>query len=141
MRKNTPCFRTTKSCNSKSFNPIFTKKYTDHLTIIRNNYYKFHEIWISCFQVTSAWQTDGQTDRPIAKNVVYKNRQKHKFLNWPIHCKNITSTRLMCSLDIIKLKITSVAFSKYIIWLEKNNVAFSKYIKRLGTNINSVVYS
>ena len=56
----------TKCRNSKSLNLIFTKKYTDHLTIIRNNYIKFHEIWISLSQVTVqhvyAGQTDGQTD-------------------------------------------------------------------------------
>ena len=40
------------------------KKYTDRLTTIRNNYVKFHEIWISGSQVTvlKDRQTDGQTN-------------------------------------------------------------------------------
>ena len=64
-KKHTPVL-VTKCRNSKSFNLIFTKKYTDHLTIMRNNYLKFHEIWISRSQVTVrhvyAGQTDGRTD-------------------------------------------------------------------------------
>ena len=52
-----------KSRNSKSLNPIFTKKYTDRLTIIRHIYLKFHEIWISGFQVTVRHVDARQTDK------------------------------------------------------------------------------
>ena len=67
--------------NSKRFNLIFTKKYTDHLTIIRNNFIKFHEIWISRSQVTVrhvyAGQTDGRTDGH--RTFVYHNTSRQNF--------------------------------------------------------------
>ena len=50
-KKHTPVL-VTKSCNSRSFNFIFTKKYTDHMTIIRNNFIKFQDIWMIHSQVT-----------------------------------------------------------------------------------------
>ena len=87
-KKHTPVL-VTKCRNSKSLNLIFTKKYTDHLTIIRNNYIKFHEIWISRSQVTVrhvyAGQTDGTTDRRYDgqtdghRTFIYHNTSRQNF--------------------------------------------------------------
>ena len=79
----------TKSRNSKSFNIIFTKKYTDRLTIIKNNCIKFHEIWMSRSQVTArhvyAGQRDEQTERRTdgttdgRRTFVYHNTSRQNF--------------------------------------------------------------
>ena len=62
QKKHTPVLFTM-CLNSKSFNPIFTKKYTDHLTIIRNNYNKFHlDKSFSSYSATCLRRTDRQTD-------------------------------------------------------------------------------
>ena len=72
VKNSHPCF-SYKSCNSKSLNPIFTKKYTDLLTIIRNNNVKFHEILISGSQVTVRHVDAGQTDICTPFWRAYKN--------------------------------------------------------------------
>ena len=75
-KKHTPVL-VTKCRNSKSCNLIFTKKYTDHFTIIRNNYVKFHEIWISRSQVTVRHVYAGQTDGH--RTFVYHNTSRQNF--------------------------------------------------------------
>ena len=75
-KKDTPVL-VTKCRNSKSFNLIYTKKYTNHLIIIRNNCIKFHEIWISCFQVTVRHVYAGQTDGH--RTFVYHNTSHQNF--------------------------------------------------------------
>ena len=59
VKKNTPIL-VTKSCNLNSFNLIFIKKYTDHLTIIKHNHIKFQGIRISCSPVTVLPVYDGK---------------------------------------------------------------------------------
>ena len=98
--KNTPTVLVIKSRNSKSY-LIFTKTYTDRLTIIRNNYVKFHKIWISVFQVTvrhvdaekadrqtNGGRTEGRTDRRTDRHlytISQTDRGRHLYTISPVN--------------------------------------------------------
>ena len=98
-KKHTPVL-VTKCHKSKSLNLIITKKYTDHLTIIRNNCIKFHEIWISRSQVTVRHVYAGQTDRRTDghRTFVYHNTSRQNFdgriKNPPLFYKILNNSKM-----------------------------------------------